>query len=143
MNFKSLDDIESRPICALCDGGALVWREGGGDGEDGAEVVGRLGGGVGEGDPVHVRHDVRVDDERSELRVKGNFEKCLLYSKRDVFAYLLLFVNLVVQACICADQFRAHRSDMEVLSQLFGRLCVTRHTYIKDILQIKRIFHES
>ena len=68
--YSSLDDVESCSICALCDGGALVWREGGGDGEDGAEVVGRLGGGVGEGDPVHVRHDVRVDDERSELRVR-------------------------------------------------------------------------
>ena len=76
--YSSLDDIKSCSIGALGDGGALVWREGGGDGEDGAEVVGRLGGGVGEGDPVHVRHDVRVDDERSELQVKRKFWNCIL-----------------------------------------------------------------
>ena len=75
MNFlySSLDDVESCPVGALGDGGALIWRERGGDGEDGPEVVGRLGGGVGEGDPVHVRHDVRVDDERRELQVSGKF----------------------------------------------------------------------
>ena len=54
---------------------------------------------------------------------------------KDDSTCLLLLVNLVVQACICADYLRARRSDMEVLSQLFGRLGITRHTYRKDHLE--------
>ena len=57
--------------------------------------------------------------------------------------HLLLFVDLVVDASICAYQFRAHRSDMEVLSQLFGRFCITRHTCRKDnIAQLRQELFE-
>ena len=46
-----------------------------------------------------------------------------------LFTDLLLFVDLVTDAISRADQFRTHRSDMEVLSQIFGRICDSHHAW--------------